>query len=1707
MKKFLPAFFLFCSFAAGAQVYNNEWIRHSQTYFKFKVGKTGLYRISQTVLAAAGLSGAPAEQFQLWRHGVQVPIYTSAGSGPLGAGDYIEFWGQMNDGKVDRQLYRNPDFQLNDKWSLSTDTATYFLTVNPVAGENLRLQTTVNNVAGNALPAEPYFLHTAGQYFKNRMNNGYAVNVGEYLYSSSYDRGEGYTSTEIAKNGSLPVTLGNLFVYTGGPAAKLKIAASGNVINARRFKVTINADSVWGNQLDFFGYTLDSVNFPLSLISTHTANISVTNQTTCTPSACPSSDRMVVHKIEITYPRQFNFGGSTGFEFTLPATAAGNYLEISNFNYGGIAPVLYDLTNGRRYVADLGATPLLRFALLPSPTARELVVVSEEAAQVTGVTSLQPKNFIDFSQPANQGDYLIITHPSLLNGPNGTNPVDDYRAYRSSATGGGYNAQIYLAEELIDQFGFGIKRHPVGIRNFIRFANEQFAVKPQSVFIIGKGVQYVHNRTYESGTATDQENLARLNLVPTFGWPASDVLLAAKPGSSKPELPIGRLSVISGTEVAEYLSKMKEFETAQSTSQISIADKSWMKNVVHIVGASDNQLSTILNNAMDGFRKIIADTLYGAKVTTFAKSSSDAVQQLSSDYLSSLFSQGISIITYFGHSSATTLEFNLDNPENYNNQGKYPLFIGLGCNAGNFFNYNPVRFITKETISERYVLSPNRGTIGFIASTHFGIVHYLDIWNTRAYRRMSSTSYGATLGEIMMRTAEDVFAAQSQDDYYARTNVEETALHGDPALRLNPHPRPDYAIEDPMVKVSPSFISVADASFKLDARFVNLGKAPDKDIVVEVRREFPDQTNSVILRDTIPGIRWTDSISLHIPIDPIQDKGLNRITVLVDADNAADETFETNNVITKDVMIYDDEARPVYPYNYAIINQPSIKLKASTANPFSEMKDYRMEMDTTELFNSPFKITRTVSSSGGIMEFDPGISFTDNTVYYWRVAPVLPSGQMAWNTASFIYLSASDLGYNQSHPYQHLKSTGLNVSLDPSSRLWSFGEGTQNIFVRVGSWITSTSQEAGLSVAINTQSTMRNTCWFQSLVFNVFDPVTFQPWVNSTIDNAAPVGHGLYGSASNNCFTGRVNNFEFRWDSVSNRKRATDFINNVVPDGAYVLVRSMLLDPVAIPSFAPMLKYAHEWQDDTLVWGSGQSLYHALKQHGFADLDSFNRPRQFAFVFRKGDPTFTPKWVFSQSTYDNVTLSADCPTQDTIGFITSPQFGPSRQWKEMKWSGSSLDASSGDYPLIDIIGIRNNGSSDVVMTGINMAQQQVNLSAIDPAVYPYLQLRMRNTDTTFFTPYQLDYWRITYDPAPEGGISPNIYFSMKDTVDVAEPLEFKMAFKNISAVPFPDSLSVKIAITDRNNVTHVLPVYKQRSLQPNDTLHVRFPVDTRRLTGANTMHVQVNPDFAQPEQHLFNNFFYRNFYVRGDTLNPLLDVTFDHRHILNRDIVSAKPDIMIKLKDEARWYRLADTSNVTVQVRFPDGTLKPYYFDNTVMQYLPASQAPGGDNTATVHLKPHFDQDGEYELIVSGKDMSENAAGALKYRVAFRVINTAMISNMLNYPNPFTTSTAFVFTITGSEVPQNIKIQIMTVTGKIVREITKAELGPIRVGKNITEFKWDGTDQYGQKLGNGVYLYRVVTNLDGKSLGKFTDNNENTDQYFNKGYGKMYLMR
>jgi hypothetical protein len=1689
MKKLIAVFFIFIVGIANAQTYPNSWIDYNKTYYKFRVGSNGLYHITQATLNSLGLANIPAEQFQLWRNGAEVPLYTSVPTGALPANGFIEFWGQMNDGKMDTKLYINPDYQLSDHYSLETDTAAYFLTVN-ATGNNLRSTDAANNVSGTTLSPEPYFMNTKGNYFKNQINLGYAQSAGVPLYSSSYDIGEGWSTADIYPGQPLFAGFSNLNLYTGGPGFSLKFGVAGNAFNTRNVRVKVFNSVVDDESMPYFNYLKkDLTNLPISLLSDPN-NVSIFFEN----ASSDTFDRMVVSFDEITYPSKFIFNNQSDFYFQLPPTTTGNYLVIDQFNYGNTAPVLFDLTSNKRYIGDISTPGKVKFVLPPSTAnVRKFQLASEDPSYVQNVTNFEKRNFVNYSSAANQGNYLIISNPILYTNSTGTNSVDLYRQYRSSAAGGSYNVKVIDIDQLEDQFAYGIKKHPSSIKDFIQFAVNTFSVQPKYVFLIGKGVDYSDYAVNQSSQYDD-----KLNLVPTFGNPASDVYLSSPYGSIVPSVPIGRLSTVSGDEVANYLEKLKEYEQMEKSTIQTLENKLWMKKVVNIAGGKDSSENDLFGYYLNIYKGIIEDTLYGANVETFSKSSSAQVQLFASQRISQLFNSGISLVAYFGHSAADVLEFNLSDPSQYNNDGHYPFFLVSGCTAGNNYRYDTLRIIQNhKSISENFVLSKQRGSIGFLASSHFGIPPYLNNYDTQLFHQISDVNYGNSIGNDMKNSIQNQGGSNpsiyTPAYFFTRIHLEEFSLHGDPALTINPHPKPEYVLEDQNVILNPQFISVSENNFSLKAIAYNIGRAINDSITWQVKRTYPNGTSEIIFTKRIKAIYYSDSISINIPIISTRDKGENKITVTIDAGNEVDEMSESNNSIIKDFFIYEEEAKPVYPANFAIINIPNQKLYASTSNPVSPAKDYVMEIDTTNLFNSPFKITKTVNQVGGVIQFDPGFTYTDSTVYYWRVAQKPASNAPSdyhWNYSSFIYLSNGSEGSNQSHYYQHLASDTLDIKLDSASRLWKYSSVQNYIEVRNAVYPTGGSTASDSYSGVNGFEFAKGICSASNnIIFNVVDPVTLKPWYNIP-------GAPLSGSMPL-CSSDRYANFAYSTADQDSRRAAVRFLDSI-PDNYFVTVRN-----VSGPDDSQNI-YASTWQADSTAFGAGNTLYDKLKSFGFVLIDSFDRPRAFSFVFQKNNPDFTPLFNFTKGISDQVVIDQNFFSTDTLGYITSPVFGPAVTWKEMHWRGKSLETNSADNPTVQIIGIDSSGNSTTLFN-VNKNQQDVDISSVNAKRYPYIQLKMRNVDSVTYTPYQLSYWRLNYTAPPEGALAPAIYFTSKDTLEQGEILHFGIAFKNISIAAF-DSMKVKLTVIDNNNVTHVLSVPRQKPLISGDTILLKYDIDTKNYSGLNTIFVNFNPDNDQPEQYLFNNFLYKNFYVKPDNYNPTMDVTFDGVHILNKDIVSARPHILIKLKDDNKSLALNDTSLIKVQIQFPDGSLRTYHFDNDTMRFNPANLATG-DNTASIDLTPVLPgEDDEYELIVSGKDVAGNTAGKMDYHVDFRVINKPMISNLMNYPNPFTTSTAFVFTVTGSQVP-SIRIQILTITGKVIREITKDELGPLHIGRNITDFKWDGTDMYGQKVGNGVYLYRVLTELNGKSVDKFKDEGDNTDKYFTKGYGKMYLMR
>ena len=1677
-KKILLPFLILCAFSVKAQ-FNNSWIDYSKTYFKFKINTDNITRIPQSTIAAAGLAVVNADNFQLWRNGQEVRIFTSVSGTVLGNTDFIEFYGEMNDGKADAPLYKEPQFQLADRYSLETDTSTYFLTQNTTGG-NLRYTNTINAAPGTATP-DAYFMRSINLFYKANLNRGFAQDLGEYVYSSAYDNGEGFTTGDNNINSPFVETISGLNVYTLGPSNSLSVRA----------KVFSNSDNIQRTiSLKLFGTVLSSLvttnttqavfnvtNQPLIYLqNTSSATVSVTNSNLSNPAI---TDRFVVATVGITYPSIFNFNNSKSFSFELAASATGNNLEIDNFNFGTVSPVLYDINNGRRYTGNVTSTPgKVKFVLPVSADAvRKFILNNVESSNIITVNSMVSKNFVDYNTAATRGDYIIISNPVLYNNGAGINNVELYRAYRSSVNGGSFNAKVYDINELTDQFGFGIKSHPDAIRNFVRFMDVQYPVKPKFIFIIGRGITYQGKRPQESNPIA-----AQLDLVGTFGWPASDNLLVSQPGTTVPITPVGRLGAINGAEVGIYYQKILQYEQAQRTQSPAIADKGWMKNFIHIVGGKTEGESQQLGSYMDQNKFIAEDTLYGGKVETFRKTSVATIQQASSERITQLFDEGIGFLGYFGHSSATTFEFNISNPENYNNTGKYPFFNVSGCIAGDFYSYDPSRLSTLATLSEKYTFANQKGSIGFLADTHFGIPFALNNFNNRFYRNFSLLMYGASVGQQLKEVHSFLDGANPNVDYLTRIHLEEINLNGDPAIKINAFPKADYVIEEQSVVISPDIITVADPSFNVKINMRNIGKAVGDSIRISVKRLLPNTIIPVMIKDTlIPGIKYADSLNLNVPINPSTDNGLNKIIVELDWTDKVSEIYETNNKITKDVFIFENTLSPVFPYNFSIVNKQNITFSASTANPLIDQSNYSMELDTTELFNSAFKKTYTQTSVGGVIQFTPtNVTFTDSTVYYWRTAVIPSTGTTIWNNSSFVYLPASTPGFNQSHYFQKLKSNyNPNIYLSTSRDL-KFTSINTVLNVSTGNYPPNDYPETTVNLgafSISNWGTRFNT--FQ---FTVLDGIT-----GSVIKNTPG---GLYGSNSSS----RLNQFEFFFGTNVQRESIVNFLN-LMPDNAVIIMYPLLYN-------TSVNAYVNQWQTDPTS-PSVPNLYDKLKGYGFTMLDSFYRNRAMIFKFSKDGSTASFQKVGDKKE-DIITAQIPITLTNVNGVITSPVFGPAKAWNEFHWRGYSLDSPNKDSISFQIIGITPNGTESILYT-FDSTIKDLNISGINAINYPYLKVKFNNIDSAKGTPYQLKYIRLNYTPVPEGAVAPNIKFTMKDTVEAGEKIAFSVAFKNISLVQFDSLMKINLRIKTASNFDSIINLTPGKILLAGDTLIASYNIPSEKYPGKNTLFIEFNPANNQPEQFHFNNFLYKDFFVKSDIFNPLLDVTFDGVHILSRDIIASKPTIIIKLKDENRSLALKDTGLIKVQLRYPDQTLRNFNFGDT-LRFIPANLS-SGENAATVEFKPFLPKDGEYELIVSGKDVSGNTAGALNYRIVFTVINKPMISELLNYPNPFTTSTAFVFTLTGSQIPQNMRIQILTITGKVVREITKEELGAIHIGRNITDFKWDGTDMYGQKLANGVYIYRVITNLNGKSFEKYKAEGDDTNKYFNKGYGKMYLMR
>lgn len=131
--------------------------------------------------------------------------------------------------------------------------------------------------------------------------------------------------------------------------------------------------------------------------------------------------------------------------------------------------------------------------------------------------------------------------------------------------------------------------------------------------------------------------------------------------------------------------------------------------------------------------------------------------------------------------------------------------------------------------------------------------------------------------------------------------------------------------------------------------------------------------------------------------------------------------------------------------------------------------------------------------------------------------------------------------------------------------------------------------------------------------------------------------------------------------------------------------------------------------------------------------------------------------------------------------------------------------------------------------------------------------------------------------------------------------------------------------------------------------------------------------------------------------------------------------------------------------------------------------------SGTVNFPMRDLSEGPHQITVKAWDIFNNSAEAT---MEFYVSNSSELAlkHVLNYPNPFTTRTDFMFEHNYACNSIEVMVQIFTVSGKLIKTILQTIPGS--GGFKGNAISWDGKDDYGDQIGKGVYVYRLTAKTD-----------------------------
>ncbi|MBN1561027.1 hypothetical protein JW998_12310 [candidate division KSB1 bacterium] len=470
-----------------------------------------------------------------------------------------------------------------------------------------------------------------------------------------------------------------------------------------------------------------------------------------------------------------------------------------------------------------------------------------------------------------------------------------------------------------------------------------------------------------------------------------------------------------------------------------------------------------------------------------------------------------------------------------------------------------------------------------------------------------------------------------------------------------------------------------------------------------------------------------------------------------------------------------------------------------------------------------------------------------------------------------------------------------------------------------------------------------------------------------------------------------------------------------------------------------------------------EAAIQALETIGSAKIRDLGYRDMWAIIGKKGAPrgSVAEGWESARPN-GAVVLRDTLSMRHSRGRMLSERIGPATAWSSLSWDVTAGDSC--DFYL-NVLGYQKS-SRDTVLLSEHIRGSNFDLAFLNADDYPYIVLDAHFSTSSASQSPLLKSWRAQFTPASDITIGRQLVTQSADTVLVGGAVTFYLDVYNIGLAT---AKNVSIVLQQVNQSGGIrLGEIAIDSIAVDRYAPIDFNWQAGSVPGEKRLAIIADPDNQLAELSKANNSVITSVYVHADTVKPDIRITFDDREIFDGDLVASEPLIVARLIDNDPEL-LADTTRIRVHL---DGQILS--FKNQQVLSLQESSEP--DVQGELVIRPLL-SDGEHILDLQLSDMSRNM---IEKKVSFTVESDLALRNLLNYPNPLYKDTEFYFSLTRQAL---VRIKIYTVAGRLIRTIAP---GVVDVGYN--RIYWDGRDQEGDELANGVYLYHIIAENERESV-------------------------